>query len=35
MNFILAYANPQEAVAQANQRTKNFTYGMLYLTYSY
>ena len=35
MSFILAYANPQEAVAQANQRTKNFTYGMVYFTYSY
>ena len=35
MSFILAYANPQEAVAQANQRTRNFTYGMIYLTYAY
>jgi len=35
MNLILAYANPQEAVAQKLQRTANFTYGMVYLTYAY
>jgi hypothetical protein len=35
MSFILAYGNPQEALAQAYQRTQNFSYGMLYLSYSY
>jgi len=35
MSFVLAYANPQQAVAQAYQRTENFYYGMLYLSYSY
>ena len=33
--FILAYGNPQEALAQAYQRTQNFTYGMAYVKYSY
>jgi hypothetical protein len=32
---IAAYANPQDAVAQALGRTKNFTYGMIYVTYAY
>ena len=38
-NFILsivgAYGNPRQAVEQAFGRTDNFTYGMLYLAYSY
>jgi hypothetical protein len=38
-NFILsmvaAYGNPRQAVEQAFDRTDNFTYGMLYLAYSY
>jgi hypothetical protein len=35
MSFVLAYGNPQEALAQGYQRTSNFSYGMVYLTYSY
>ena len=35
LSFILAYGNPQEALAQAYQRTQNFTYGMAYVSYSY
>jgi hypothetical protein len=35
MSFVLAYGNPQEALAQGYQRTSNFTYGMAYLSYSY
>jgi len=35
LSFILAYGNPQEALAQGYQRTQNFTYGMAYVTYSY
>ena len=35
MSFVLAYGNPPAAVAQAYQRTTNFRYGMLYLSYSY
>ena len=35
MSFVLAYGNPQEALAQGYQRTQNFSYGMLYLSYSY
>jgi len=35
VSFILAYGNPQEALAQAYGRTQNFTYGMVYITYSY
>jgi hypothetical protein len=35
ISFIAAYANPQQAVQQAYDRTKNFVYGMVYLFYSY
>ena len=35
MSFVLAYGNPQEALAQGYQRTQNFSYGMLYISYSY
>jgi hypothetical protein len=35
LSFILAYGNPQEALAQAYQRTQHFTYGMAYVKYSY
>ena len=35
VSFIAAVANPQAAVAQGYGRTKNFTYGMIYVTYSY
>jgi hypothetical protein len=35
LSFILAYGNPQEALAQAYQRTQNFTYGMAYVSYKY
>ena len=34
-SFVLAYGNPQEALAQGYQRTSNFTYGMAYLSYAY
>ena len=34
-SFVAAYANPQDAVAQAFARTKNFAYGMGYLAYTY
>jgi hypothetical protein len=34
-SFLASYANPQAAVQQAYDRTKNFVYGMIYLTYSY
>ena len=33
--LVAAYGNPQDAVAQASGRTKNFTYGMIYVTYPY
>ena len=35
VSFVAAYANPGEALAQGYQRTKNFTYGMVYVAYSY
>ena len=35
ISFVAAFANPQEAVAQAVGRTENFTYGMIYVSYSY
>ena len=35
VSFVLAYGNPQEALAQGYGRTQNFTYGMVYLAYSY
>jgi len=34
-SFVLAYGNPQEALAQGYGRTQNFTYGMSYLAYAY
>jgi len=34
-SFVLAYGNPNEALAQGYGRTKNFSYGMVYLAYSY
>ena len=35
ISFVAAVANPQEAVEEAVGRTENFTYGMIYVTYSY
>ena len=35
LSFVGAYANPGKLVEQANERTKNFAYGMIYLAYSY
>ncbi len=35
ITFVAAFANPQEAVEQAVGRTENFTYGMIYVSYSY
>jgi hypothetical protein len=35
MSFVAAYGHPQAAAAQAYSRTSNFTYGMLYVGYSY
>jgi len=34
-SFVAAYANPRKAVEQAYGRTDAFTYGMVYLAYSY
>jgi hypothetical protein len=34
-SFVLAFANPGEAVRQAFNRTKPFTYGMFMIAYSY
>lgn len=34
-SFVAAYADPGKAVQQAFDRTKNFTYGMVYLAYSF
>lgn len=34
-SFVAAYGNPRQAVEQAFDRTDNFTYGMVYLAYSY
>jgi hypothetical protein len=34
-SFVGAYADPGTAVEQANDRTKDFGYGMIYLAYSY
>jgi hypothetical protein len=33
--FVAAFANPDTAVQQAFDRTKNFTFGMVYLAYSF
>jgi hypothetical protein len=35
ISFVAALANPQEAVEEAVGRTENFTYGMIYVSYSY
>jgi len=35
VSFVAAYANPQEFVKQAYDRTQNLAYGMIYLAYSY
>ncbi len=35
LSVVAAYGNPRQAVEQAFGRTDDFTYGMLYLTYSY
>jgi len=34
-SFVGAFANPQQAVEQANDRTENFGYGMIFIAYSY
>jgi hypothetical protein len=31
---VAAYADPEEAVKQAAERTKNFAYGVVYVAYS-
>jgi hypothetical protein len=33
--FVAAFANPQQAMEQAYDRTKNFAYGMIFIAYSY
>ena len=35
VSFVAALGNPQEAAEQGFQRTSNFTYGMVYLSYSF
>ena len=35
ISFVAAFATPQDAVEEAVDRTENFTYGMIYVTYSY
>jgi hypothetical protein len=35
ISFVAAFADPQEAIEEAVGRTENFTYGMIYVTYSY
>ena len=35
LSLVAAYADPGKAVQQAFDRTKNFTYGMIYVAYSY
>jgi hypothetical protein len=35
VSVVGAFANPQKAVTEATGRTKNFSYGMIYVTYSY
>jgi hypothetical protein len=32
---VAAFADPQQAIQQAFDRTKSFSYGMVYLAYSY
>lgn len=34
-SFVAAFANPGKLVEQAYERTKNFSYGILYVAYSY
>ena len=34
-SFVAAFANPQTGVQQATGRMQNFTYGMVFLAYSY
>jgi hypothetical protein len=34
-SFVAAFAQPQQAIQQAYNRTENFVYGMIYLAYSY
>jgi hypothetical protein len=35
LSFVGAYANPGQLIEQAYGRTENFTYGMIYVAYSY
>jgi hypothetical protein len=35
ISFVAAFATPQDAVEEALGRTEDFTYGMIYVTYSY
>ena len=35
LSLVAAFANPGKLVEQAYDRTKNFSYGMIYLAYSY
>ncbi len=35
LSLVAAYGDPGKAVQQAFDRTKNFTYGMIYVAYSY
>jgi hypothetical protein len=34
-SFVFAFADPGLAVEQASGRTKNFSYGMVFVAYSY
>ncbi len=34
-SFVLSIASPQKAVQEVYDRTSNFTYGMIYVTYAY
>jgi hypothetical protein len=35
VSFIAAFAHPQDAIAQAYNRTQDFVYGMIYIAYAY
>ena len=35
ISFVGAFANPGRAVEQLTGRTKNFSYGMVYVAYSF
>jgi hypothetical protein len=35
VSLVTAFTTPGEAVKQATGRTKNFSYGMVYVAYSY